>query len=239
MPSEVEVRPCYIQPKINPKLDIKTSTVNCDFAAAEFDHFAWLICRAIGSSLEAQKVPSWTGWLSQTSTEKESIVEYLAPLNELINENSTVQYILKQSLAASHEVGQEYAIVTFDLAVAKKAYALVWQYYEKFSKVILRMGVFHTICSLFGTLGKMTKGSGLSEIIIESGICANGSLDRVMNGKHFNRAVRIHKLVLEALERLLFMRFEEEQPQNESISDDTFNMLQDLTEKPGAKHLAR
>ena len=77
-----------------------------------------------------------------------------------------MQYILEQSLAASKEVGQEYAIVTFDLAVAKKAYALVWLYPEKFSKVIVRMGVFHTICSLFGTLGKMMKGSGIAEIII-------------------------------------------------------------------------
>ena len=64
--------------------------------------------------------------LSQTSAVKESTitnVEYMAPLNDSINENSTVQYNLEQSLAASREVGQDYAIVTFDLAVAKKAYA--------------------------------------------------------------------------------------------------------------------
>ena len=47
-------------------------------------------------------------------------------LYQSINENSTVQYIVEQLLKASSEIGQEYAIVTFDLAVAKKAYALVW-----------------------------------------------------------------------------------------------------------------
>ena len=52
-----------------------------------------------------------------------------------MNENSTVQYVLEQSIGVSQEVGQEYAIVTFDLAVAKNAYDLVWQYPENFSKV--------------------------------------------------------------------------------------------------------
>ena len=188
IPMEVEIRPCYIQPKVNPKLDIKISKIKYSFQTAEFDNFSWLVCRNIGSSLELQKVPSWAGWLSQTSAEKESTistVEYMAPLNESINENLTVQYILEQSLTASQENGKEYAIVAFDLAVTKKAYALVWQYPEKFSKVIVRMGVFDTICTLFGTLGKMMKGSGIAEIIIESGFCASGSLDRVMTGKHF------------------------------------------------------
>ena len=150
--------------------------------------------------------------------------------NESINENSTVQYILEQSLAASQEVGQEYAIVTFDLAVAKKAYALVWQYPEKFSKVIVRMGVFHTICLLFRTL---MKGSGIAEIIIEFGICASGSLDRVMTGKYFNRALRVHKLVLEALVRLLLVRFEEVHPRDASLSKEAFKLLMDLIENPG------
>ena len=47
------------------------------------------------------------------------------------------------------------------------------------------------------------KGSGLAEIVIEAGACASWSLDKVMAGKHFNRALRVHKVTLEALERLL------------------------------------
>ena len=115
------------------------------------------------------------------------------PLSESINKNSTVQYILEQSPKASSEISQEPGVVTFNLTVAKKAYALVWQYSEQFSKIIVRMGVFHTIFSLFGTVWKMMKGSGFSEIVIESGICASGSLDSVISGKDFNRALRVRK----------------------------------------------
>lgn len=121
------------------------------------------------------------------------------------------------SLAVSQEVGQEYAIVTFDLAVAKRAYSLVWQFSDKFNKGIVWIDVFHTICSVLGTIAKMVKGTGLAEILIEAGICASGSLEKVMSGRHFNRALRVHKLAMEALERLLMNTFEDTHPCNSSL----------------------
>jgi len=46
-------------------------------------------------------------------------------------------------------------------------------------------------------------GSGLEEIVIESGICMSGSIDQVLNGKHHNRAV----LIAIALDKLLLEEF--------------------------------
>ena len=85
----------------------------------------------------------------------------------------------------------------------------------------------------------MMKGSGFSEIVIESGICASGSLDRVMSGKHFNRAQRVHKLLFEALERLLLIQFEEKHKRDECLSHDTFAMLEDLIENPSKEALSK
>ena len=51
------------------------------------------------------------------------------------------------------------------------------------------------------------KGSGPENIVIEAGVCVSGSLlcqCQVMSGEHHNRAPRIHKMMLYALERLLF-----------------------------------
>lgn len=234
-PAPVEIRPCYAKAKVEPKMDITKSAPNYSFKASDMLLFIWLLCRDVGSSYEVQTVPSWSGWLSKTAGTKESdksTVEYMAPINFSINESSTVQHILETSLAASHKVGQEYAIVTFDLAVAKKAYSLVWQYAERFSKVIVRMGVFHTICSIFSTVGKMMKGSGFSEIVIESGICASGSLEKVLSGKHYNRALRVHKLVTEGLERLLMKHFETEHSRTENVPDDLMTTIQELAKDP-------
>ena len=47
----------------------------------------------------------------------------------------------------------------------------------------------------------------LQDIFIESEIVAQGSLNGVFSGKHYNRCIRAHKLVFEALERLRFEAF--------------------------------
>jgi hypothetical protein len=44
--------------------------------------------------------------------------------------------------------------------------------------------------------------------MIESEIVAPGSLKGVLSGKHYNRCVRAHKMIFEAMERLRFEAFE-------------------------------
>ena len=79
------------------------------------------------------------------------------------------------------------------------------------------------------------KGSGFEEIVIEAGVCASDSLQKVMSGKHYNRALRVHKLVLEALERLLFEVFQAQDQSGEGLSDESENGLRKLTEKPDSE----
>ena len=47
--------------------------------------------------------------------------------------------------------------------------------------------------------------SGFEEILIDSGICAKGSIEKVITGKLCNRAIFVHKIVAEGLECLLLM----------------------------------
>ena len=70
------------------------------------------------------------------------------------------------------------------------------------------MGSFHLTCTFMGTLGKKMRCSGLEEVLIESGICASGSIQQVLTGKHYNRALRLHEVVYEALERILLQVYE-------------------------------
>ena len=77
-------------------------------------------------------------------------------------------------------------------------------------------------------IGKKFQGSGFAEIVVEAGICACGSLKKVMSGKHYNRALRVHKLFVEGLERLLLKRFDSVQ----TISEETHTMLQNLEKDP-------
>ena len=56
--------------------------------------------------------------------------------------------------------------------------------------------------SFLATIGKRFRDAGLGDIMIESGLVAQGSLNTVMKGHHYNRAMRAHKIMCEALRRL-------------------------------------
>lgn len=209
------IEPCYVKPKIEPALTVSiTSADSLENTKAVNDamiqDFLWVFCR-YDKSVVMQIIPSWAGWVSSTSSYpddcKQSSVDYMQPVMAPITENATVQYLLDISQKATQEVGQTYTIFTGDLAVAKKAYEITWQYPIKYNNTIIRMGIFHDLISYLGCIGKRMNGSGFEEIIIEAGICASGSINQVMSGKHFNRSVRVHTLCVEALERMIFDSF--------------------------------
>ena len=58
------------------------------------------------------------------------------------------------------------------------------------------------MCSAFGAVGNRMSGSDITEVITQSGICASGSINNVLSGKQYNRALRVHKLVLELIKIL-------------------------------------
>ena len=54
-------------------------------------------------------------------------------------------------------------------------------------------------------------GSGFSDVLLEAGMITTGSMTGVMNGKNYSRALNCQKTLTEAIFRLLFNRFIEEQ----------------------------
>lgn len=82
--------------------------------AAKSSEMFWVFARAL--------LPEY----GQTESNKQSTVDFLAPIFASVNKYATVQHILRLSQSTSREIGQIYTIVTFDLAVVMKAYAIVW-----------------------------------------------------------------------------------------------------------------
>lgn len=70
------------------------------------------------------------------------------------------------------------------------------------------LGNFHTICNLLPIIGKLFGGNGLRDLAIESGVIAEGSIDKVLEGKHYNRAIRFHKLMYKAYMRVIWFGFQ-------------------------------
>ena len=185
------VKACFVKPKVEPSfIIIKTSVNNPKTEiAAERSDFLWLFLRKNFPS----RFPAWKGWLTLTSSdevaEKKSSIQYMSPINKSINDNNTIQKIINISQNATHEVEQPVTFFTFDLAVAKKAYNIIWQHSSTYHDVFVYLGAFHTTMSYLGALEKLMKGSGFDDIVLESGICASGSINAVISGKHYNRMI--------------------------------------------------
>ena len=66
-------------------------------------------------------------------------------------------------------------------------------------------------------IGKRFKDAGLTDIIIEAGVIAKGSVNGVMNGHHYNRSMRVHKLMLDALCKLQWEAYVENLSAEEKV----------------------
>ena len=55
------------------------------------------------------------------------------------------------------------------------------------------MGGFHLMMTLLAIIGSRFADAGLRDVAVRSEIIAEGSVDSVLNSKHYNRAVRLHR----------------------------------------------
>jgi len=113
-----------------------------------------------------------------------------------------------QKISAS--IGQQDAVITFDLAIYMKAKQIQWKASPEFENAVIRMGGFDIAINFLSVIGKIYAELGLEDLLVESGVhvYAAGYTSALLAGKQYNRGVRAHKLVAEAFFRLSWKAFE-------------------------------
>jgi hypothetical protein len=193
--------------------------------------FVWFLCRL--HSARNQNIPSWTGFNIKVSDADNAVPDnlgYLPTINAPATNMSTVLEILTQCTQIIHELKLGKLVCVFDQALYVKATEIKWKLSDKFDDVIIRMGAFHTTCTLLAIIGKRFQDAGLKDICIEAGIIAEGSIGSVLDGRMYNRAVRVHKLMYEALLRIAWKEFI---PWVENNHPDKVPLLQEATALTG------
>lgn len=102
---------------------------------------------------------------------------------------------------------------------------------QTFENIVLRMGTFHTICTFLSIIEKRLEDAGLKDIFVESGVLAEGSVAVVLEGRKYNRAIRVHKLMYEAFMRLSWSGFQtwlEENQQNMRLVNAVYDNIKKL-----------
>lgn len=103
---------------------------------------------------------------------------------------------------------QEDVVVTLDQAVYAKAQDILWRHEPSLRNVVVRLGSFHTSMTFMAVIGKRFSDAGLRDVLTESEIVSSGSVGGVIQGKHYNRAIRVHKTSAEALLCMQWKLFE-------------------------------
>ena len=98
-------------------------------------------------------------------------------------------------------------LLHMDQALYAKATEIAWKHTSKYANIILRMGTFHTIMTLLAIIGKRFYDAGMRDTCIASEIIAEDSVHGVLEERMYKRAVRVHKIIYEAVLRLAWKGF--------------------------------
>ncbi|CAG9834603.1 unnamed protein product [Diabrotica balteata] len=165
----------------------------------------WMLSHALG----LLNTPMWTGFNNKIVIDNtpQQLITYLTPINHSPTSNAVVLATMQQCMAALQELNQKYMQVTYDLAIAKIALQIQATESNTFQKLFIHLGAFHVMMSYFKAIGKVINDCGLSTIMVESEMIANGSVSSFIEGKHFNRCKRLHPMMALGLQIMHFRSF--------------------------------
>ena len=143
---------------------------------------AWVLTRLLPTksfevelepmTADQQKIPSWSAFNTMVSCAAPSTTEvgYCPMINGTSTDYNTVYTFMKQVQQMMSSLGQEYSVVTFDLAIYMKTKEIQWRHPEEFDGTVIRMGRLHIALDYLAVIGKMFRDSALLDLIIESDI---------------------------------------------------------------------
>ena len=185
-------------------------------AAENLRELAWFLLRLnrkdvfkADDTCGEQSILGWSAFNAMTSsiTLPRTVIEYCPMIAGSPTEYSTIYTVLKTVQEMSKQLHQSTAVITFDLAIYSKAKEIQLRYPEEFQHLVIRLGGFHIALNYLALIGKVFQESGLEDVFIESGLYGSSSTMALLQGKSYNRRIRGHKLVMEALLRLQWEAF--------------------------------
>jgi len=153
-------------------------------------------------------MPSWTLYNEKASTvnPEKTIVGYLPIIQAPACELYTLNTVVRRALHVAKSMEQQHVVLTVDEALYPKLLELKWSVKEYKDVLIPCLGGLHIAINFLGVIGRHMSESGLSELWVGCGLLGANAAQQVMAGKGYARAIRTHKLTLQALWQLLLPR---------------------------------
>lgn len=156
---------------------------------------------ALSHGFCASKAKEWSAWNSEHYLDKLPLqkIGYLPQINESPTSFSVVHKTLQIALETANQTSQQCIFVTYDLGIANKAYIIQNEMSPAFDRLFINIGAFHVELAFFKAIGKYIDSSGIPSLFVTSGLIADGCLNSLLAGKHFNRCKDIHGIAALAL----------------------------------------
>lgn len=123
------------------------------------------------------------------------------------HEFNTLITVLSRCIAVGDKLNYHYIVLTAYQQLFCKLLDVKWSSPVFQERIVLKMGGLHIACNFMKAIGQHMANTGLAEIWIESGVLAEGSAIKVLSGKAYAKAMRIHKLTYQAFWRILLPKF--------------------------------
>ncbi|CAG2205652.1 unnamed protein product [Mytilus edulis] len=201
------------------KNDVYSKLSACVLPYAETSDLIWVLLRNLSRtivdlpykqpSFEGQQIPFWTGFNKEISNISTTyhVVSYPPIIDAKPSDMGTVYTTMKRCADMCQKAGQPFSIQTFDLQLYAVAQQVKWDRPCEFKSHTLRLGGFHTLSCFISPIGKIWGDGGLRDLLVDSGVYAAATVDQMLSGKQFNRAVRGLTLLYETLKTLWICSF--------------------------------
>ena len=184
--------------------------------------FMWTL-----NQLAGDNPPMWVGFNAQFSSQRISQqvkIWYMRQIPFSPTSNTVVAETLNRSLKGADECDRETISCTFDLNIAKMAWAIQEEESPLYDRIFISLGTFHLFVAYFSTLGKYLAESGAIQIIAECDLLAKGSTISFLKGKCYKRCKRLHDHLSLSMDLLQFDTFLNQQ-------DDKDELIEQITEQ--------
>ena len=163
----------------------------------------------IVSNNEVQCIPQWIGFNTLISfvPSNPSSIGYAPFIPAPPTEMLTIYTLLGSVKSMLTHFGQHHPAITLHEKIYTPAKEIQWTNYYDLKDMVIRLGGFHRAKNFMGIIGKRMEESGLEDIWQESNFYGEAVTAKVMEGKHYYRGDRGHRITLKASERLRFCKF--------------------------------
>lgn len=175
------------------------------------------------------ELPGWNGYIEHLTRNmlhfNMSRILFLPFIHHPASNYNTIYTTLHCALKEAKNHGHTTCVITFDQPLYIKAREIVAAALpnSELSRVVVRLGGFHLLMSYLGAVGFIMQGSGIKEIL--SVIYAPNSIDKMLNGHAYSRAVRGHTLLHLALAMIILKGINVDEEMDENLRTTIENVM--------------